>query len=326
MKKRIGVGAAIAALVCAVLLVTDALAAEMKYPSRPIDLVSAFNPGDSADIQSRIWGGYLERYLGQPIVPVNKPGGGGVIATTYMANARPDGYTLGNLGDFMVNAILLGQATYKLEDLRIISQVSTIGGVLAVAADATWKTFQDFMDYAKKNPGMKFAHQGIGTIIYMRMENLNKHANLRMIGVPLKGGQEIVTAILGKHVPAGTLSAAVAKPLADAGRLRIIFSFDPPAEVGLDPGIPDFASVFGKGVPDIEAATYLVAPAKTPKDAIEVLERAMEKICRDPGFINELKKHYVRTSFVNGKSVMEEKIPKKTPLIKAIMQESGLIK
>jgi len=325
MKRGLNLGVVVAFVMIVCLSVSSVWAAD-KYPSRPIDIICAFNPGGSADIQNRTWGRFMEKYLGVPIVPGNKPGGGGIVATSYIANARPDGYTLGNFGDFMINGILLGQATYKMEDLRIIAEVSRIGCVLAVAADAPWKTFSEFLDYVKKNPGTKFANQGVATIIYMRMESLNKHANLKMIGVPLKGEGEIAAAVMGKHVPVGTFSASAAQPLVDAGKMRIIFSFDPPSDIGIDPAIPDLVGVFGKTVPDIDVSTYLVAPAKIPKDVAETLEKTMDKVAKDGDFVKELKKHYIAARFVPGKICMEEKIPKKTPVIKSIMTEAGLIK
>jgi tripartite-type tricarboxylate transporter receptor subunit TctC len=325
MKKRILVGVNVLVFLMLSFGVMGAGASD-KYPSRPVELVCAFQAGGSGDISTRTWGRYLEKYLGVTIVPVNKPGAGGVIATTYVANARPDGYVLGNFGDFVINGILLGQATYKMEDLRYIAEVGRVGCVLAVAGDAPWKTFKEFLDYVKANPGTKFANQGVSTIIYMRMQTLNKHAGLKMIGVPLKGDGEIAAAVMGKHIPAGTFSASVAQPLASAGKLRILFSFDPPEDIGIDPSIPDLAGVFGKEVPDLDASTYLVAPGKTPKDIAETLEKAMEKVANDRDFVKDLKKYCIGVRYVPGRFVMEEKIPKKMPIIKQMMQEAGLIK
>ena len=179
----------------------------------------------------------------------------------------------------------------------------------------------------RNQPGMgKWGHQGVGTMIYFRTENLNKYAKLGLIGVPLKGDGEIVPALLGKHIPVGSLSAGTAKAQAEGGKLRILFSFDPAKEFGLDLSIPDLNTVFGNTIPDIEVAVYLVAPSKTPKENIQIIERAMETISKDPEFINETKKLNQMVSFAPGKVVMEEKIPKKVALIKTIMQETGQMK
>jgi tripartite-type tricarboxylate transporter receptor subunit TctC len=320
MEKRIVLKIAVIFIVMVGIFSNSVWAAE-KYPSRPIEVVITFPPGGVSELTMRTWGKYMEKELGVPIVILPKPGGGGVIGYTYAANARPDGYTLLNSGEF-ITPILDGTATYKLEDLWVIAQMVLNGCVLAVNPDDPWKTFQEFMDYARKNPGVKWGHQGVGTMVYFRTENLSRQANLKLTGVPLKGDAEIITDLLGKHVQIGSLSAAAARPQAEGGKLRILFSFDPSKEFGLDPKIPDFATVFGNTIPDIEVSVYLVAPAKTPKDIIQLLEKTMEKISKDPEFQNDTRKINQMPKFVSGKTIMEERIPQKMNLIKAIMQST----
>ncbi|OPY66978.1 MAG: Tripartite tricarboxylate transporter family receptor [Syntrophorhabdus sp. PtaU1.Bin050] len=326
MKKNMFRWVTIAVLLSTVVILSSNLvAAEKKYPSRPITLACAFPPGGSGDLLNRIWGKYMEKELGVSVVPDNRPGGGGIVVTSYLSHARPDGYTLGNFGDFMVTGILLGQATYKMEDLHIIAEVARLGCVLAVPSDSPYKTVQDLIKAAKQTP-VKYGHPGIATVIYMRMAAVAKYANLKTTPVPMKGEGEVITALLGKHIPAGVMSSFAAGPQAEAGRLRILMSFDEPAAVGLDPSIPDLEAVFGKDAPDITVSTYLVAPAKTPKEVIEVLQKTMAKIAKDPAFIAELKRNRVAARYTDGKTVMEKKIPAKIPVLKEIMKEAGLIK
>jgi tripartite-type tricarboxylate transporter receptor subunit TctC len=326
MKKRADIRVIVMFVImsCCILAFNGAWAAE-KYPSRPVSIVVTFAPGGVASLTARIWASYLEKYLGGTFVVDNRPGGGGVIGYTYVANAKPDGYTLGNFPDFII-PILNGSATYKLDDLQVIAQVALNGCVLCVNAEAPWKTFQEFADYARKNPGVKWAHQGVGTMIYFRTENLNKQANLKLIGVPMKGDSEIIPALLGKHVAIGSLSAALAKAQAQAGKLRILFSFDPAREFGIDPAVPDFPTLF-PNMQDVDVPIYLIAPKKTPKEIADVLEKGLEKMTNDPDFIKEIgTKLHQMVSFLPGKIVMEQKIPKKMALMKAIMQESGSAK
>ncbi|HVN94828.1 MAG TPA: tripartite tricarboxylate transporter substrate binding protein [Syntrophorhabdaceae bacterium] len=300
-------------------LLCGSLRAQQKYPAHQIEILCGFAPGTGPDILNRILAHHLEKQLGVTVVPVNKTGGGGVVAITTEATARPDGYTILNTGDYII-PVLTGQAGYAIEDLRVAAQVALNGTVLIVPADSPWRTFQDFMDYAKKNPGIKYCHPGVGTMAAMRMENMNRQGGLKLIGVPV---QEVVASVLGKHVPIGLTSNATAKPLVEAGKIRILFSFDPAKDFGLDPSIPDFTKVFGKDVPDIEVATYLAVQAKTPPEIVTVLERAIENISKDPEFVNELMRNNFRASFAPGKVVMEQKIPKKLTLIKAILQTAA---
>jgi tripartite-type tricarboxylate transporter receptor subunit TctC len=288
-----------------------------KYPTRQIELVCGYPPGTGPDILNRILARYLEKELGVTVVPINKIGGGGVVAITTTATARPDGYTVLNTGDYII-PVLTSQAGYAIEDLRVAAQVGLNGAVLIVTADSPWKTFQDFMDYAKKNPGVKYANPGATSMATMRTENLSKQANLKLISLPVP---EVASTVLGKHAPIGLTAAAAAKGLAEAGKTRILFSFDPAKDFGLDPSIPDFAKVFGKDVPDIPIAVYLAVPAKTPPEIVQTLEAAMEKISKDPNYVNELAKNYFKATFAPGKTVMDQ-IPKKVSLIKAILQSA----
>ena len=298
-----------------VLSLMGSVQAAEKYPSRPIELLCGYPPGTGPDILNRILARYLEKELGVTVVPINKAGGGGVVAITAAATARPDGYTVINTGDYII-PVLTGQAGYAIEDLRVAAQVGLNGAVLIVPADSPWKTFQDFMDYAKKNPGVKFANPSPTSMATMRTENLSRQANLKLIGLPVP---EVASAVLGKTAPIGLTAAAAAKGLAEAGKTRILFSFDPARDFGLDPSIPDFAKVFGKDVSDIPIAVYLAVPAKTPPEIVKALETATEKISKDPNYVNELAKNYFKASFAPGKVVMDQ-IPKKTAIIKAILQ------
>jgi tripartite-type tricarboxylate transporter receptor subunit TctC len=294
--------------------------AQDKYPTRPIEIVTSFPPGGLSEMWVRTVAKYMEKLLGQPIVNLPKPGGGNVIGFTYVANARPDGYTLLNQGDYFM-PILNKTATFKLEDLRVIAQVSRNGNVLCVAADAPWKTYKEFVDYSKKNGDIKYGHPGLGTNVYFRTENLNRQAGLRMVGLPRQGDAEIATGLLGKHIAIGALSVASARPLLEAGKLRALFSFDPPKDFGLDPSIPDFASVYGNSFPDIPVRVYLIAPVKTPETIIKTLEKTIETMCKDPGFIADIAKMNQKVEYVPGKTIMESHIPVAMKLVKEMMAD-----
>ena len=103
--------------------------AQEKYPTRPIEIVTTFPPGGVSEMTVRTWAKYMEKILGQPIVNLAKPGGGGVIGMQYVVNARPDGYTTLNAGN-IAPTILSGTAAYKFEDLRMVAQVTQNGNVM----------------------------------------------------------------------------------------------------------------------------------------------------------------------------------------------------
>jgi tripartite-type tricarboxylate transporter receptor subunit TctC len=299
-------------------------AAEQKYPSRPIEIIVGYPAGGAMDLTMRLWAKYLEKYLGVPLAPVNKPGAGAILGCTYVANAKPDGYTIGALGDHCTINVVSGRAKYTLADFRYIAGATNICNVLGVTIDSPWKTMKDFIDYASKNPGVKCAFPGIGSSAQIRMEALNKFANLKMVGVPLNGDAEVVPAVLGKHVPVGVFGAAAFKAQMEAGKVRALMSFDPPAEMGLDPKIPDIRDVFGKDVPDVDIGSYLMVPRKVSDDIARVLEQAMEKVTKDPGFIKEVQASTMLVRFIDSKTLTEKVLPVKNVRIETVMKETGL--
>jgi tripartite-type tricarboxylate transporter receptor subunit TctC len=295
-----------------------------KYPIKPVIVVTPFPGGGAVSTISVITAKYLERHFGSPFIVEFKPGGGTVIGVTYVANAAPDGYTLLCAADIFTS-VLMRTATYKMEDFKIIAQISLLGNALSVRADAPWKNFQEFVEYARKNPGVKYAHPGVGTFIYFRTENMNRKAKLNMIGVPMKGDTDVIPALLGGHVPVAVGSTFAHKAQADAGKTRILLSYDKATGYGLDPNIPDIEEFFKGSIYDIPVSIYLYAPAKTPKERVEIIEKALETICKEREYVEEMKKIGQMISFVPGNKVMET-LPKKIETVKEIMKETGMIK
>jgi len=300
--------------------------AEEKYPSRSIELMTPDPPGAYSDLINRVLAKKLEKYLGVLVIPINKPGGGDLVAATALANAAPDGYTLGLLADGpLVYSHMLGRASFSKEDICPIGQLICTTIIMQVGADSPWKTFQEFMDYAHKNPGLTYGHMGIGSATWARAEYLNKIGNLKLRGVPFSGTNEVITALLGKHVNAGFGNYVQAKQQADGGKTRILFSFTPPGQ-GPDPTLPTIPSVFGKDVPDIPPpSNHLAAPGKTPEEIIKILWGALEKVSKDPEFLSDMKKLYANVCLLDSKATKvrhEEKALQLTP----IFQRAGLMK
>jgi tripartite-type tricarboxylate transporter receptor subunit TctC len=158
------------------------------------------------------------------------------------------------------------------------------------------------------------------------MENLNKVGDLKLIGVPYKGDGETIPALLGKHVSLAVIGAAAAKAQADAGKIRILFSFEPPQSVGLDPSIPYFAGVYGKDTPDVGIPTYIVAPKETPEAVVQTLKKAAERMANDPEFVKKNEKLFFRVHYVDGDVVMKRLLPDKMAKLRALYKEVGMVK
>jgi len=307
------------ASVAIVLGLFSEIRAQEKYPTRPIEIVTTFPPGGVSEMTVRTWGKYMEKILGQPIVNLAKPGGGGVIGMQYVVNSKPDGYTTLNAGN-IAPTILSGTAPYKFEDLKIVAQVTQNGNVMCVAADAPWKTWQEFVDYAKKNPGVKYGHPGLGIVAYYRAENLNRQLGLKMVSLPSQGDAESVARLLGHHIPIANVASAIAKPQIEAGKLRALMSFEPAKEFGLPASVPDLLQLYGKDFPDIPVGVYLYAPAKTPDYIVQILEKTFEQMSKNPEFIADCQKMNTVSRF-EGSKLATERAKKTMELMKAIVAD-----
>ncbi len=295
-----------------------------RYPSRSIEIITPSPPGSYSDFILRSLCKNLEKYLKVGVIPINKPGGGDMIAASAVANAEADGYTLGLLADGpLVYSHLLGRAPFSRDDIRVVGQLICTTIVMYVSAESPWKTFQEFVDDAHKNPGFTYGHVGIGSAVWARAEYLNSIGNLKMRGVPYKGDNEVIPALLGKHLHAGFGAYQGAKQ--QGGKIRVLFSFTPPG-LGPDPSLPTIPSFFGKNVPDMPPpSNHLTAPGKTPEEIIKVLEAALEKVSNDPDFLNEMTKFYANVCFLDSKRTKmrhEEKALQFAPLFK----KAGLMK
>jgi tripartite-type tricarboxylate transporter receptor subunit TctC len=305
-------------------------AAGDKYPSGTISNICLFGPGAQPDLFNRILSKSMEKYLKVPVVTVNKPGGGGAIGFTALVNARPDGHTVGvgTVENMIVPTLTEAKPPYALEDLHVIAQIATIYGVLVVAADAPWKTWQEFVDYARKNPGVKYGCPGIRSTRYMLIENLNRSANLGLVAVPFDNDNEVKSAVMGHTIPLGSWDMGSAKQLQAAGKIRILFVFEPPAEAGLDQSIACLDSFMGKkgAYQETDVSHCLVVHRNAPAEIKQVLTGTMEKVVKDAEFLAELKKMELMLHYVDGNVIMQKKIPQRLAVVKAFYKERGWLK
>jgi tripartite-type tricarboxylate transporter receptor subunit TctC len=313
-----------------ILPLQSAWGAGEKYPAGTINNVCLFGPGSAPDMFNRVLSRQFEKHLGVPVVTLNKAGGGGALGISFLTSSRPDGYTiaLSTLENMIVPTITEGKAPFSLQDLTILGQIVTSYNVLVVAADSPWKTFQDFVEYAKKNPGVKYGCPGIRSTLYMRMETLSRNAHLGLIGVPFDGRAEITAAVLGKHIPVGLFDLASARELQSAGKIRILFIFESPESAGIDPKTPCMATAMERSVAekDIDISQIMLVHSKTPDDIKQVLKRTMEKAARDPEFLADLKKMEVMVNYVDGDVLMQKKLPARLEQVKAFYKERGWVK
>ena len=258
--------------------------AQNAWPTRAITMVVPFPPGGLADLVARPVAEAMSRELGQPVVIENKAGAGGGIGMGQVAKARPDGYTvLMALSSLTVipeaDALLARPAMFALADLRPLARYTADPTVLAVRADAPWKTVQQFVDDVKKRPGViNFGSSGNYGTMHIPMEILAQNANLKMTHIPFTGAAPAVVALLGGQIDAVATGPATVLQQVKAGKLRVLAHWGHGQLVSM----PDAPSLRDAGY-DAQYAQWsgLFIPAATPEPIAQRLRAAAKAAAQD---------------------------------------------
>ena len=263
---------------------SSAQSAPAAWPTKPITMIVPFPPGGLADLVARPVAEAMSRDLGQPVVIENKAGAGGGIGMAYTAKAKPDGYTvvmaLSSLTVIPEADALLGRpAMFALTDLRPIARYTADPTVLAVRADAPWKTVQQFVDDAKKRPGaINYGSSGNYGTMHVPMEILAQNAGSKLTHIPFTGAGPAVVALLGGQIDAVSSGPATVLQQVKAGRLRVLSHW------GSDvlPSMPDVPSLKSTGF-NAEYAQWsgLFIPAGVPEPIAQRLRASAKAAAQD---------------------------------------------
>jgi tripartite-type tricarboxylate transporter receptor subunit TctC len=216
------------AMTALLLFASSVVNAQTSYPSKPITMIVPFPPGGLADTVARPVAEAMARDLGQPVVIENRGGAGGGIGMAQVAKAPSDGYTLlmalSSLIVIPEADALLGRAQmFAPSSLRPIARFTADPTVLAVRADAPWKTAKDFVEDAKKRPGaITYGSSGNYGTMHVPMEILAQEAGIKMVHVPFTGAGPAVVALLGGQVDAVSSGPATVLQHVKAGKLRVL--------------------------------------------------------------------------------------------------------
>ncbi|WP_157792979.1 tripartite tricarboxylate transporter substrate binding protein [Bordetella genomosp. 8] len=284
------VGSALAIAVCLFTNGPATAAAESAtdYPSRPIHLISGFEPGGATDVVARLVGRQLSRVLGTSVVIDNKPGASGNIGAGYVARSDPDGYTL-----YLANATVAMPSLFRTlpfdirKDFAPLSLIGYGPSVLIANPKAPVKSVKELIEYARQHEGkVDYGSGGVGNITHMAMELFISMTGVKLIHIPYKGGAPATTAVMAGEVPVafsaisdviGHARDGSVVPLAISSRER-------------SPALPDVPTVAEAGVPGYEASSWygIVAPAGTPKSIQDKLTKALVACLQDKVLLNEL--------------------------------------
>lgn len=296
-KKSIFIAAVLSLVIVTSTLIQEGLSAEV-YPNKPIEFIVLFAAGGSTDISVRTIGEIASKELGQPIVVLNKPGGGGSVAIAALANSKPDGYTVGSLsvGAMEIQPHLVKVPYDPVKDIVPIMQYGEYPQGIAVKSDAPFKTLKDLIEYAKQNPGkVTYGTTGVGGAQHIMMERIATEAGIKWSHVPFKGGAPAITALLGGHITAVTVAEFVPQVKAGTAKLLVVFN------TKRLPDFPDALTMQEAGF-NLSMSNYLGigAPVGTPKDRLEKLQIAFKNAMNHPTFMEMMKKWSIEVIYNPG--------------------------
>ena len=271
-----------------------------EFPTKPIELVLPFGPGGSHDLTARALASVAHQYLGQPLLVVLKPGGGGAVGSQYVARAKPDGYTimLGGSGPNTIFA-LVQKAPTGPDQFASVARINYSPGVFAVRAEAPWKTLREAVDWMRKNPGkFNFANTGPWGAGDLPMRMLAKAAGVDYNNIPHDGGGPALLAVLGGHADAAFLFTAQLLPQLGAGKMRALAVTD----VKRHRDLPQVPTLREEGL-DVVFNMWrsVLAPKGTPPPVLEKLETAFRKISEDKSFQALIQQLGDEIQFLGGK-------------------------
>jgi putative tricarboxylic transport membrane protein len=271
------------AVTLTITLAPAAVVSAQDFPTKPIELVLPFGPGGSHDLTARAVASVAAKYLGQPLLVVLKPGGGGAVGSQQVIRAKPDGYSLlfGGTGPNTIFPIVQ-KAPVGPDHFTPVARINHSPAVFAVRTEAPWKTLREAIEYAKKNPGkFNFANTGTWGAADLPMRLIAKAAGIDYNNIPHDGGGPATLAVLGGHADATFSFAPQLMPQIHAGKMRALAVSGPRRAATM----PDVPTVKEAGY-DVTFTMWraVLAPKGTPQAIVDRLEAAFRKVCEDPAF------------------------------------------
>jgi tripartite-type tricarboxylate transporter receptor subunit TctC len=281
------------------LFLIPALSSGQEYPTKPINLLVNFPPGGTTDLSTRPLAGKAEKFLGQPIIVSNVGGGGGSVGLGTAAKHKPDGYHL-------VSCSIIGlvwhphfrELPYSYKDFVSVANFVRSRTGIVVKSDAPWKTFNELVEYAKKNPGkVTYSTVGAYSPAHVFTDYLGKKLGIQWIHIPQKGGAASITALLGGHVTFYNGSEEWV-PHVRSGEFRLLVTL---ADKRMRQ-FPDVPALRELGHDLVNQSYFLVAaPKGTPPFMVNKLEEAFKKATEDPEYIQAIEKIEMEVCYLSSK-------------------------
>lgn len=250
------------------------------YPTKPVRIVVTYPPGGGMDVMARLLTAPLGERLKQSVIVENRPGASGMIGAEYVARAAPDGHTLilAPADTHSINPHVYSNIRYDaIRDFAPIALLGNLPVTLVVNPGLPAKTVGEFVKMVRERPGkMSFASWGIGSGSHVAMETLLLEAKLKMLHVPFTGAAPAITAVIAGQVDAMMVTLPTSEPFHQAGKVRILGV----TPIKRPPGAPTYSQ---EGMPAHVALWIgVLAPAKTPPEVVNLLNRQIKAVMQDP--------------------------------------------
>jgi len=276
---------------CAIgaLMVAGAAYAQ-QWPTKPVRVIVNVAPGGVADVTARVLSARLTETLGQTFLVENRAGGDGYIGFEAVARSEPDGYTLlYSPGSSMMMAPHIVKRP-DLDPTKALTPVAATGAVslyVLLRPEFPAKSFEEFHAYARANPGkLNYGSPGNGTSPHIAVEVFNREANVKLNHIPYKGAGPALKDLMGGQIDLA-FDPGVGLAAAKDGRLRMVAVAGPVRH----PGFPDVPTLEEKGIKGVDGGPHFgfYAPAATPREVVDRLNREVLKVMKEPLVLERFK-------------------------------------
>ncbi|SFM28599.1 tripartite tricarboxylate transporter substrate binding protein [Salibacterium qingdaonense] len=269
------------------------------YPENQIEVIVPFSSGGASDLVSRTVASEMENDLDVPLTITNQTGGSGATGMLSLKNAQADGYTIGYVPVEMSMLDSLELADITPSDYEFIGQLMTIPSAITVPADAPYDTIEEFVSYAEENPGeIQIGNSGTGSIWHIAAAAFAEEAGIDVEYVPYDGASPAVTALMGGHISAVSVSPSEVRGGVESGDLKVLGVMGEER----DPELPDVPTMQEAGY-DVSVAGWggFVAPEGTPEEVLEPLRSSFKNAAESEEFQQLMDDRGMIPAYKNGK-------------------------
>ena len=269
----------------AVALATNPVTAQEDYPSKPVEFIVPWSPGGGSDTLMRIVANNVEPHLGQPMAVINMPGVGGTVGLQEAAQRDADGYTIAQIHEGLLVANETGLTDLNWDDFDPVALMTASPQFVVVNADRPYETFDEFIDYARENPGEIRFGVTLGGVPHLHAAMIEEAFDVEFSYVGYEGTGERIRALVGGNLDAAIGDIASAQQFVENGDLRFLaHGYDERLEQA--PDVPTLQEL-GADL-DLKITRGIVMPKGSPDEARQTMEDALRELSADPKFVEQV--------------------------------------